>query len=143
MKKPQKSRNAKILELAASGMKAAKIAPRFKMTAEAVRAVLWRALPQARAKLPHGPNPGEVCRLLTDPIAGVAVSQTDLADKVKTWVEAQGNAAMAPLSLWTIKAWSSPKHEGRPAPTRRFANRVAPFEVLLRFAKAHGVKLPE
>jgi hypothetical protein len=144
VKQPKKSRNAKILELAAKGMKAAKIAVKFPgMTPEAVRAVLLRALPKARAQQPHGPNPGEVCRLLTDPIVGVAVSQTDLAEKVRVWVEGQGDASMAPLSLWTIKAWSSPKHNGRPAPTRRFANRVAPFDVLLRFAKAHGVKLPE
>jgi hypothetical protein len=135
-------RNGKILKLNAAGKTAAEIAGRFKMTPEAVRAVLWRAVPDKRNRkpLPIGPDPGKVCRLLTDPLSGVADSQVDLAEKLSKWALAQ---SLQPVSLATIKLWSSPKWAGRPAPTRKFSKRAAPFEVLLKFAKAHGVALPE
>lgn len=143
MRQSKTERNAKILALSKKGKTAAEIAPKFKLTPEAVRAVLWRAVPDGRKKrapLPIGPDPGKVCRLLTDPLVGVANSQLDLFEKLGVWAKEAGHA---PISLATIKHWSSPKWGGRPAPTRRYIGRLAPFEVLLRFAKARGVALPE
>jgi len=138
-------RNAKILALSKAGKTAAEIAPRFRLSPEAVRAVLWRAVPDGRghrkrAPLPIGPDPGKVCRLLTDPIVGCANTQLDLSTQVATWAAENGHE---PISLATIKHWSSPKWGGRPAPTRRYSNKLAPFDVLLQFAKARGVALPE
>lgn len=135
-----------IVGLHERGMTAAEIvkamAPQHELTIDAVKAVLWKAFPdiprdpRARQR-PAGPDPGKVCRLLTDPMAGVADSQVDLAAKIATWCKGR---KLQPVSLAAIKKWSSARWAGTP---RKMSSRMSPVEVLLRFAKARGVAVPE